>query len=313
MGQDLYVYDSESCTYVKQRRGFWAWMRINALFVLLATALATGWVSLSFWWFPSTEAARLQQKNQLLRQTNRQLRNDLNTYSKQLQALRKQKSQLQQLITNNAEEPEDKPDVIAATRVLRTDQLRLDALQDLVSSLQQQANRSLVQQQVLVEMVRKDRGAVHHVPTGLPLKSIDLICGYGSKKTSYTAGNKLHDGVDLNAAIGTPVFATGNGTIVFAGHKAGGGTVILIDHGQGYVTGYRHLESASVYAGSYVRKGQTIGLSGNTGLVRGPHLHYEVLKQGRSVDPIPYMVVRMAPLEGIRLQEKARQTNQSME
>jgi murein DD-endopeptidase MepM/ murein hydrolase activator NlpD len=313
MAKDLFVYDSESCTYVKQQRGPVGWLRANAFFLTLGGLLAGGLIWLGLWLLPSAPAADLRTQNRLLRQAQQQLQQDLHAHANILNDLRQKKRDLHKLITNSEEQVDDVPDAIANTRVIRTEKLRVDALQDLVASLQKQANRTLVQQQVLVELVRRERASVYHLPTGKPLREIDIICGFGNKKTSYTPGRRLHEGIDLNAAVGTPVQATGNGTVTFASHKAGGGTVVLIDHGGGYVSGYRHLDKTSVYVGSYVRRGQVIGTSGNTGLVRGPHLHYEVLRNGRPVDPLPYLTVSSSPEQAVLWREKARKTDQSME
>ena len=98
-----------------------------------------------------------------------------------------------------------------------------------------------------------------------------------------------HEGIDLTAPRGTPVFATADGTVLQAGYRAGGfGKKILVDHGYGYRTLYGHCDEVIVAPGQKVKRGEVIGKVGSTGLSKSPHLHYEVHVNGRPVDPINY-------------------------
>ena len=94
-----------------------------------------------------------------------------------------------------------------------------------------------------------------------------------------------HTGTDYVAALGTPVHATADGSVSEAGERGGYGLMVEIQHPNGYTTRYAHLSAISVQAGAPVQQGDLIGFSGMTGLVTGPHLHYEVRRQGRPVDP----------------------------
>ena len=99
----------------------------------------------------------------------------------------------------------------------------------------------------------------------------------------------LHRGVDLSVPTGTPVSAMVGGTVRFAGVQRGFGNVVWIDHVAGYSTAYAHLSELRVQSGERVRTGQLVGLSGATGDVTAPHLHFEVWRWGRPVDPIPVL------------------------
>ncbi len=100
---------------------------------------------------------------------------------------------------------------------------------------------------------------------------------------------RTHHGVDLRAPVGTPVHTMTAGVVRFAGWMNGYGNVIWIDHPGGLLTAYAHLSEILVQPGVPVTNGQMIGLSGNTGTTSGPHLHFEVWKNGRPVDPIGYL------------------------
>lgn len=98
----------------------------------------------------------------------------------------------------------------------------------------------------------------------------------------------FHAGVDFSAATGTEVHATGDGIVSFAGYDGGYGQKVTINHGYGYKTIYAHLSKALVREGQRIRRGEIIALSGNTGVSTGPHLHYEVQKNGVTVNPTAY-------------------------
>jgi len=99
----------------------------------------------------------------------------------------------------------------------------------------------------------------------------------------------LHRGVDLVVPEGTPVRAMADGRVRFAGTQSGYGTVIWLDHGSAVLSVYAHLSRAGVATGSRVRGGDVIGWSGSTGDAAGPHLHFEIWRWGRQVDPVPLL------------------------
>ena len=102
--------------------------------------------------------------------------------------------------------------------------------------------------------------------------------------------NRPHPGVDISAAAGTPILATGKGRVVFAGTRSGYGKTVEIDHGHGYRTLYAHAGALSVKKGQRVERGDVLGEVGKSGLATAPHLHYEVIVNDRQVNPDEYMV-----------------------
>lgn len=100
---------------------------------------------------------------------------------------------------------------------------------------------------------------------------------------------EIHRGVDLAVPEGTPVRAMAPGRVRFAGTQAGYGNVVWIDHGGSVLTVYAHLSRVSAERGREVRGGEVIGASGSTGAATGPHLHFEVWRWGREVDPVPLL------------------------
>jgi murein DD-endopeptidase MepM/ murein hydrolase activator NlpD len=113
--------------------------------------------------------------------------------------------------------------------------------------------------------------------------------GYGWRKDPFTGEREFHRGVDIVAPAGTDVAAPADGIAARAGRFAAYGKSIDLSHGHGYVTRYGHLSEVLVRPGQRVRRGEVIGRVGSTGRSTGPHLHYEVFRDGRRVNPRSYL------------------------
>jgi murein DD-endopeptidase MepM/ murein hydrolase activator NlpD len=127
------------------------------------------------------------------------------------------------------------------------------------------------------------------VPSLLPVPGL-IGGGFGWRRDPFTGAKQFHRGVDLSAPPGTPVFAPADGIVLAADREGGYGNVLTISHGDGMVTRYGHLSAFKAKAGQEVRRGDTIALVGSSGRSTGPHLHYEVLLEGRQVDPMAYVL-----------------------
>lgn len=128
------------------------------------------------------------------------------------------------------------------------------------------------------------------VPSDKPVKTAEFMSAYGRRTDPFERRIRMHEGIDLAAPIGTPIYVTAEGTILRAGWNSGGyGNFVEVDHGRGIITRYGHLSAILVRAGQHVTRGQQVGRMGSTGRSTGSHLHYEVRIDGRAVNPIPFM------------------------
>lgn len=128
------------------------------------------------------------------------------------------------------------------------------------------------------------------IPSEKPVRTAEFTSGYGNRTDPFRGGAARHQGIDLAAPVGTPIYATADGTVSDAGYNRGGyGNLIKLDHGRGIETRYGHLSRIMVSPGQRVTRGQLIGRMGSTGRSTGSHLHYEVRIDGRAVNPIPFM------------------------
>ncbi|MDR6225605.1 murein hydrolase activator EnvC family protein [Desmospora profundinema] len=123
-----------------------------------------------------------------------------------------------------------------------------------------------------------------------PVKGAPLTSPYGMRYHPVRKENRMHTGIDLGAPLGTPILAAASGKVIDSRPASGYGYIIIIDHGGGLSTLYAHMyaQGAKVSAGQEVSKGQVIAEVGNNGWSTGPHLHFEVLKNGNHTDPMPY-------------------------
>ncbi|WP_406629724.1 peptidoglycan DD-metalloendopeptidase family protein [Ornithobacterium rhinotracheale] len=168
----------------------------------------------------------------------------------------------------------------------------------------------------IVESAKKKDEMFRHLPAIQPIANKDLkhiASGYGMRLHPILKIGKMHWGVDFSATSGTPIYATGDGTVKQSGVSGGYGNVVVIDHGYGYETVYGHMSRIKVQAGQAVKRGDVIGFVGSTGLSSGPHLHYEVHKNGERVDPIHFFNQEVSPDEFNELYKASRQMNISLD
>lgn len=155
------------------------------------------------------------------------------------------------------------------------------------------------------------------IPAIQPVKNEDLkrmASGYGYRTDPFTKIKKFHAGMDFSAKEGTPIYATGDGTVSRADDTATGyGNHIVVNHGFGYETTYAHLSAYKVKVGQHVKRGDIIGLVGNTGRSQGPHLHYEVRKDREVINPVNFYYGNISAAEYLVISKLASQENQSLD
>lgn len=171
-------------------------------------------------------------------------------------------------------------------------------------------------QDELVKLAEKKEKLFASIPAIQPISNKQLMAlasGFGMRTHPIYKVRKLHSGIDFAASIGTPIYATADGKVTTVEVKFSGyGKLVEIDHGFGYRTRYAHMHEFAVRKGQQVRRGDLIGYVGNTGLSTAPHLHYEVLINGKQVDPVHYFYNDLSPAEYEKVLELASIENQSL-
>ncbi|MFN0204323.1 MAG: M23 family metallopeptidase [Bacteroidia bacterium] len=197
---------------------------------------------------------------------------------------------------------------MAATNpeVLKTAEKKIDALNYKVAI----QGRSY---EYLAKLMTENQEKLQHLPAIKPVPG-NVISGFGPRFHPVLKIHKDHTGLDFVAPIGTPAAATADGTVVTAGVSSGGyGNQVEIDHGYGLTTKYAHLSEVKVKVGQQVKRGDIIALTGNTGLSSGPHLHYEILKNGTKIDPVDFFYGDLTPKEYEKFKKEAEAATNMMD
>lgn len=153
-------------------------------------------------------------------------------------------------------------------------------------------NQALVQRiDIAGQTAFEKRLMLRSIPSGFPVDSNRITSGFGMRRHPIHEHEAMHGGVDLRAKTGTPIHATADGVVEWAApHESSGlGRMVKIVHNYGFSTVYGHLDRIEVDSGSYVKRGELLGYSGNTGASAAPHLHYEVRYLQRRLDPSPFL------------------------
>lgn len=156
-----------------------------------------------------------------------------------------------------------------------------------IEELQRQVAESVASVSEIRDYMAKERDVYRATPQGLPVDG-RLSSGFGMRVHPRYGNRMFHSGIDLTAPRGTPVHATADGIISFSGWSRGNGNIVVIEHGHGFSTVYAHNTKNLLQVGQTVKRGQEIATTGSTGVSTGPHVHYEVWKNGQCVNPASF-------------------------
>ena len=165
------------------------------------------------------------------------------------------------------------------------------------------------------EITKEKQKMLKAIPSIQPINNRDLTriaSGFGMRMHPIYKILKMHKGMDFTAPIGTEIYATGDGVIEKVGWTGGYGKTILINHGYGYKTRYAHCSKFKCKKGQKVKRGDHIGYVGNTGQSTGPHLHYEVFKNNRQINPVNFFFNDLSPEEYDKVIEISSRPTQSL-
>lgn len=305
-------------------------VRIGALLFTLASYLVVGFLAFAGLlliqnkFIHSDQEKALRQENQALQEHYDQLSYQLVASQQRLDQLKNQENELVSRIFESKSEPKSE----ASSNVNR-DQILVASMdeyekysQELSSTSQnllEHARQSNVFHSRKASVTKENLPKVTSLPTALPLAHFDIsmmVSGFGNRINPFHKGTYHHDGVDLRAPRGTSVLSAGNGTVLVVRKSdlmAGFGNYVEIDHGQGLVTRYAHLDQVNVFQGEKIKKGDQLGTVGMSGGSTAPHLHYEVLLHGKNLNPVHYMVEGLAANAYAVMVELSKKENQSFD
>lgn len=302
-------------------------LRVKLLRILgfLAAALVTALiiVVIAFQLIDSPKELLMRQENQRIRQDYVLLNNKVKALQQQMGELEKRDNHIYREIF----EANPIPDSARAKSLEKQQEIRLaESMEDnelaysVAATLDNLTNRMAFQKKSfsdIEEMIKGKEKLLAATPAIQPVSNKDLnriASGFGYRIDPVYKTVKMHAGLDFAAPQGTPIYATADGVVRLAGNTGNGyGNHIIINHGYGYETLYGHQYKIKAKVGQRVKRGELIGWVGSTGKSTGPHLHYEVHKNGRHIDPIYFFYNDLTPEQFDRILKIAASGNQSFD
>jgi len=271
---------------------------INSIFIFKVSLISLVFVGLTifFDWNinpfnKDNEISSLELANYQMEQKLSELQKQLDTSSKRVEILAQQQDYTIQNLDLAPQiamlaSRQDNDNKKGGPLTLSNKILNLDSTQVQIDRLLSQAYQFDYQLSAIEKSTNQSPRENQSIPSGSPLQDIYQVSSpYGYRMDPFTNVSSLHEGVDLSAEVNSRIFATADGVVTQSGQVGGFGLLIEIKHDNGLMTRYGHANKLLVQVGDFVKKGQLIGLVGNTGRSTGNHLHYEVLMGGQSIDP----------------------------
>ncbi len=318
-----YYYNTNTLRYEKLETP----LRVTLLRVLgfLSASLVTAFifVTIAYRYFPSANEKRLMQTNEALKDNYYVLNEKVKSLQRQMGELEKRDNEVYRTIF----EANPIPDSARAKAIAQEQEILLVQNMDqdnlatsIASSLNNLAARINSQTQSYHEIegfIKNKEQLLACTPAIQPVSNKDLkriASGFGYRIDPVYKTTKFHAGLDFAAPMGTPIYATANGTVETAGNTGNGyGNHVVINNGYGYSTLFGHMSKIKVKPGQKVKRGEVIGWVGSTGKSTGPHCHYEVHRNGDPVDPVYYFYNDITPEQYDRLLKLASSSNQSFD
>ena len=321
MGKEKYLFNTKSLTVEKVQVTIWDKVKILLRVMLAGMVFSVIVLSIGYTFFDSPKEKALRREIEQYRFQYQLINDRMDILASVLEDMRVRDDHIYRVIF----EAEPIPKTIREAAFGGTDRYaQFQGFQSgpLISATMQrldQLTRQLYVQSKsydeVFEMAKNKADMLASIPAIIPVASgvERLVSGFGFRIHPIYKTRRMHTGVDFLAPTGTPIYATGNGKVVEAKrNNYGYGRMVVIDHGYGYQTLYAHLSQIRVREGQEVKRGEIIGLVGNTGTSTAPHLHYEVIRNDRKVNPVDYFFNDLSPEEFEYIIEVASRENQSL-
>ena len=324
MAKIKYYYDTESCRYERIRVSSWD-IILNLLgFLVVSTIIGFGIFLAADHYFESPTKATLRKENEELRLYYDLIKQDMDEVNQMLGVLQERDDDIYRVVFG----VEPIPGEIRAAgfgganryrdlieKGLEREELIIENKKRM-DAMKKKMYIQTKSYDEIVELANKKEELLASLPAIQPVSNKELkrlASGFGYRMHPIYKVRKMHWGTDFSIKTGTPVYATGDGVVRFVKSSFGGyGKQIEINHGFGYRTKYAHLSEFLVRKGQKVKRGELIAYSGNTGGSTAPHLHYEVIKDGKKVNPVNFFYKDVSDEEYAEILRLSSMENQSM-
>jgi murein DD-endopeptidase MepM/ murein hydrolase activator NlpD len=318
-----YVYNTRTLRYEKLVVPLWK--KVLRILGFLSAAIVTSFliVSVAYRLFASPRELRLHQQLEEMQDQYQALSAKMVTVDQQLIRLQKRDNQIYRVIFEATPIPDS---ARAGQERLDEEYAELDEMNnsqlvhEAAATYQMLEHRIEIQNKSFDEvdtLIKNRKKMLAHIPAIQPISNEDMTriaSGYGYRIDPIYKTIKLHPGIDFAAPKGTPIYATGDGIVEFAGRNGDGyGNHVIINNGFGYKTLFGHMVKIKVRKNQRVKRGEVIGWVGNTGKSTGPHCHYEVIRNGTKMDPVYYFYNDLTPAQYERMLKIASSSNQSLD
>ncbi len=321
--KNYYYYDEKECQFIPVNYGpVERVVYTLGLWVLVGTVITTLSLSLLSFSVGSPSEIALKAENRALYEQLQQTRSSIEHLDEQISMIANMDNEMYRTILgiDPLSDDERQAGIGGADIYARFDAYSdpsSDLLRWTASNLESIERRINIQKLSFKEIkahYNQNKELMSNIPAIRPVSGI-ILSGFGMRRHPVLGYNRMHEGVDFRARVGTPVYATGDGVVKSARRWRTYGLLLVIDHGHGYETRYAHLSRLAdgIRPGVTVERGQIVAQSGNSGVTSGPHLHYEVVKNGRPVDPLNYMFADLTPDEYIEYRRIADSNPMSMD
>ncbi len=323
MAKVKYTYDSKTLSYKKIDRGWKVRLKEFTLFAFVSMAFGFVFYMAADLWFESPKERKMKRELDNMVIQYDLMNGKLDQLADVLGDIEKRDDEIYRTIFEAGPIPNEvrTAGFGGANRYKNLEGFNnSELLIDTRKKLDQIAGRAYVQTKSfddVVEMARDKEQMLASIPAIQPVANKNLkrmASGYGYRIHPIYKVRKMHWGMDFTAPTGTPIYATGDGKVSkYKKSRSGYGNHIIIDHGYGYQTLYAHMSKVDVLRGQKVKRGDIIGYVGSSGRSTAPHLHYEVIKDGRKINPVNYYFNDLSPEEYEMMLEFSSHSNQSFD
>lgn len=323
MAKVKYTYDSKTLSYKKISRNWKVRLKEISLFALVSSAFGLVFYLVADLWFESPKERRMKRELDNMVLQYDLMNGKLDQLADVLGDIEKRDDEIYRTIFEAGPIPNElrTAGFGGANRYKNLEGFNnSELLIDTRKKLDKIANRTYVQSKSfddVVEMAREKEQMLASIPAIQPVANKELkrmASGFGYRIHPIYKVRKMHWGMDFTAPTGTPIYATGDGKVTTQKNsRSGYGNHIIIDHGYGYETLYGHMSKVEARRGQIVKRGDIIGYVGSTGRSTAPHLHYEVIKDGRKINPVNFYFNDLSPEEYDRVLETSSHSNQSFD
>jgi len=315
-----YYYNTHTLRYEKLETP----LRVKLLrvFGFIAAALVTAAIIslLAFRFIGSPNEKLLRAENERMKDRYRELGKEIKKIEQQMKELEDRDNEVYRSIFEATPIPDsarlkdlEKEQQIAKVEGMEQNDL-INSIVTTLNNMQSRIHAQKASYKDLGGMVKDKEKLLAATPAIQPVSNADLkriASGFGYRIDPVYKTVKLHPGLDFAAPAGTPIYATADGAVEFAGNRGDGyGNNVIINHGYGYKTLFGHMFRIKARSGQRVKRGEVIGWVGSTGKSTGPHCHYEVIKNGNKIDPIYFFYNDLTPEQFDRLLKLAAASNQ---